>query len=161
MLSLSYNSKRPVEKGNFYLELIDCLFVPNIGLLEQKINRLGYWCDLAHLETNLSQINKQILKIKEDQNKNWLNKLIFILQENNIIEIISDYTELKDIGNKIYIGQCPFCNKKDFKVNGETQKYSCSSCKESGVIFNFLMKKKSLTLIETIKILAKRAGTEI
>lgn len=78
MLALYYDSKRPKEEGNFYLELIDYAFMSDIKFGDQKIKRWDYWCDLARLEANIDSINKQLLKIKKAEKIFYFLRLLFI-----------------------------------------------------------------------------------
>src|SRR6056297_2039323 len=80
----------------------------------------------------------------------------------NIVELISDYVQLKKSGRN-YKGLCPFHQEKtpSFTVNPENQYFHCFGCGAGGDVFTFLMDIESLTFKEALKILAERAGVEI
>lgn len=81
-----------------------------------------------------------------------------IRQNNDIVEVISEYTNLKKAG-KNYQGLCPFHNEKtpSFSVNADKQLFHCFGCKAGGNVFNFIMKIENLNFSEAIELLAKRA----
>ncbi len=80
----------------------------------------------------------------------------------NIVELISDYVQLKKSGRN-YKGLCPFHQEKtpSFTVNPENQYFHCFGCGAGGDVFTFLMDIESLTFKEALKILAERTGVEI
>lgn len=80
----------------------------------------------------------------------------------DIVDVISDYIELKKTG-KNYKGLCPFHQEKtpSFTVNPDKQFYHCFGCGAGGDVFNFLMEIDQITFQESIKILAQRAGIPV
>lgn len=80
----------------------------------------------------------------------------------DIAEVISEYVRLKKAGRN-YTGLCPFHSEKtpSFSVSREKQMYYCFGCGEGGTVFNFLMKKESLTFPESVELLARRAGVKL
>ena len=54
-------------------------------------------------------------------------------------KIVSNYTELKDIGNQ-YTGVCPFCNKENLVVSKTKEFFHCFDCKASGDAISFMEK---------------------
>lgn len=80
----------------------------------------------------------------------------------DIVDIISDYVELKKIG-KNYKGLCPFHQEKtpSFTVNPANQFYYCFGCGVGGDVFKFLMEIEHITFRESLKLLSKRAGMEM
>jgi DNA primase len=81
---------------------------------------------------------------------------------NDIIDIISDYTRLEHSG-KSYKGLCPFHdeNTPSFFVNPEQQLYYCFGCGVGGDIFNFIMGVEGIDFREAVKSLANRAGLSL
>ena len=65
-----------------------------------------------------------------------------ILQKVNIVDLVSQYAEVKHKGST-YVACCPFHNEKtpSFHISPEKGVYHCFGCGESGNIFSFLMKK--------------------
>lgn len=82
-----------------------------------------------------------------------------IRARSDIVEIIGGYTRLKRSG-KNWTGLCPFHADKNpsFTVSPVTQFYRCWSCGEKGDVFNFIQKKENLDFVETLELLARRAG---
>lgn len=82
-----------------------------------------------------------------------------IRQRNDIVDLISMYTDLKQSGNR-FLGLCPFHKEKtpSFFVNRDDQLYYCFGCHEGGNIINFVEKVNNLDFIEAVKFLAERGG---
>ncbi|MBS4535290.1 DNA primase [Clostridium sp. D2Q-14] len=82
-----------------------------------------------------------------------------IREASDIVDIISDYIELKKTGLN-YKGICPFHNEKtpSFVVSPNKQIFHCFGCGEGGDIITFLMKHRNLTFIEALKDLADRSN---
>ena len=82
-----------------------------------------------------------------------------IKQSVDIVDIISQYVELKQSGRN-FKGLCPFHTEKtpSFMVSPEGQNYHCFGCGESGDVISFLMNYNNLSFLESINILADRAG---
>lgn len=80
-------------------------------------------------------------------------------QSINIIDIISEYIDLKASG-KNFKGLCPFHQEKtpSFTVSEENQRYKCFGCGEGGDIFSFLMKKENMSYIEAVRFLSEKTG---
>lgn len=85
-----------------------------------------------------------------------------IRNRTDIAEVISEYVRLKKAGRN-FTGLCPFHSEKtpSFSVSREKQMYYCFGCGEGGSVFNFLMKKESLTFPESVELLARRAGVKL
>ena len=49
MLNIKRDSNRPIEKGQYWVELVDF----------ETGNQFGYWCDRAHLKTIAREILKE------------------------------------------------------------------------------------------------------
>ncbi|ADO76824.1 DNA primase [Halanaerobium praevalens DSM 2228] len=93
----------------------------------------------------------------------YSDEFINELKENvDIVDLISDYLELKKTGNR-YKGLCPFHSEKtpSFFVNPDNNFYHCFGCGAGGDSINFLMEIENLTFVETIKMLAERSGMEL
>ena len=76
-----------------------------------------------------------------------------------VSQVVGKSVQLKKRG-KEFIGLSPFKNEKNpsFTVNDEKEFYHCFSSGEHGNIFDFLMKTKSLSFGEAVKVLAAEAG---
>ncbi|MCT4594576.1 MAG: DNA primase [Anaeromicrobium sp.] len=85
-----------------------------------------------------------------------------IKSKNNIIDIISAYTQLKQNG-KNYKGLCPFHNEKtpSFIVSEDKQLYHCFGCGQAGDVIEFISKKENLDFIDSLKFLGNRVGINI
>ncbi len=91
-----------------------------------------------------------------------MNTVDELLGKINILDIVSQYVQLKKAGRN-FIGLCPFHKEKtpSFTVSLEKQIYYCFGCKEGGNAINFLMKYDNLTFQETIEGLARQYGVKI
>lgn len=80
-----------------------------------------------------------------------------IRQAASIIEIVSQYTTLRQRGKK-HVGLCPFHSEKlpSFTVDDEKQLYHCFGCGAGGDIFTLVMEKESLSFPEALKYLAEK-----
>src|SRR5882672_5350417 len=79
-----------------------------------------------------------------------------------IVALISDSVKLARKGRS-FLGLCPFHQEKtpSFSINPEKGFFYCFGCKESGNVFDFLMKIEGLTFPEAARRLAERAGVAI
>ncbi|MBM4327637.1 MAG: DNA primase [Deltaproteobacteria bacterium] len=77
----------------------------------------------------------------------------------DIVEVISDYVELKRAG-KDYRGLCPFHGDKDpsFYVSPQKEIFHCFGCAAGGSVFSFLMKIENITFVEAVRRIAARYG---
>jgi DNA primase len=80
----------------------------------------------------------------------------------SIVEVVSDYVELRRSGSN-YLGLCPFHGEKtpSFNVNPAREIFHCFGCGAGGNIFSFIMKIDGLSFPEAVKSLARKAGVEI
>ncbi len=90
---------------------------------------------------------------------NFIEELKFSV---DIVDIVSDYLELKSAGNR-FKGLCPFHNEKtpSFFVNPDNNFYHCFGCGAGGDVINFVMEIENITFTEAIKILAEKAGIQL
>lgn len=77
----------------------------------------------------------------------------------DIVDIISQYLNLKSAGSN-FRAVCPFHNEKtpSFMVSPEKQIWHCFGCGKGGDLFSFIMEMEGLDFIETLKLLAPKAG---
>ena len=84
-----------------------------------------------------------------------------VMESNNVVDIISQYTQLKQSGNG-YMGRCPFPDHAEktpsFSVSESKQVYHCFGCKKAGNIFVFLRDYNGMSFPEAIEFLADRAS---
>jgi DNA primase len=84
-----------------------------------------------------------------------------VQEANNLVDIISQYTQLKQSGNG-YMGRCPFPDHAEktasFSVSQAKQVYHCFGCKKSGNIFGFLRDYNAMSFPDSIEYLAERAS---
>lgn len=85
-----------------------------------------------------------------------------IREGNDIVDIISNYTSLKQKGSS-YFGICPFHNEStpSFSVSPDKQLYHCFGCGASGTVFNFIMDIENYSFVETLEFLAKKINYEL
>lgn len=98
-----------------------------------------------------------------DKLTRYSDEFIDELKENvDIVDLISDYLELKKTGNR-YKGLCPFHSEKtpSFFVNPDNNFYHCFGCGAGGDSINFVMEIENLTFVESVKMLAERSGIEL
>ncbi|MCC5895858.1 MAG: DNA primase [Alkalibacterium sp.] len=74
-----------------------------------------------------------------------------IREETNIVQIISQYLQLKKSGQN-YFASCPFHDDKtpSFSVSEKKQIYHCFSCGRGGNVFSFLQEMEGLTFVEAV-----------
>ena len=85
-----------------------------------------------------------------------------IIEKNDIVDIISQYMNLKKRG-KNHIGLCPFHSEKtpSFSVSQDKQLFYCFGCSEGGNVSTFIQKIEKMTYPESLRFLAEKAGVEI
>ena len=83
-----------------------------------------------------------------------------VSEANDIVQLISEFTQLEKKGADRYLGLCPFHSEKtpSFSVSQAKQVYHCFGCKKSGNIYNFLQEIKGLHFVDTVELLAEKAG---
>ncbi len=85
------------------------------------------------------------------------------IRDNNDIEsVIGSYIDLKRRGKNL-VGLCPFHNEKtpSFTVYPETASYYCFGCGAGGEVINFIRNIENLDFVESVKLLADRAGLKL
>jgi DNA primase len=89
-------------------------------------------------------------------------KVSEIRDRSSILEVVSDYVNLKKAG-KNYKGLCPFHSEKtpSFMVNEEKQIFHCFGCGAGGDVFKFLMKVGNFSFPQAVEELAKRYGVRL
>ena len=78
-------------------------------------------------------------------------KLAQIRTETNIVDVVSQYVQLKKRG-KNHFGFCPFHDEKtpSFSVAEEKQIFHCFSCGRGGNVFTFLMDVEGVSFVEAV-----------
>ena len=81
-----------------------------------------------------------------------------VRENNDIVEVISQYVHLKRSGRN-YFGLCPFHNEKSpsFSVSPDKQIFHCFGCGVGGNVFTFISKIEGIGFKEAIEYLADRA----
>lgn len=82
-----------------------------------------------------------------------------VRENNDIVEVISQYVHLKRSGRN-YFGLCPFHNEKSpsFSVSPDKQIFHCFGCGVGGNVITFISKIEGLGFKEAIENLAERAN---
>ena len=86
----------------------------------------------------------------------WMNEL---LSKNDIVTVVSTYTELKPKGRRLW-GLCPVHGEKtaSFSVSPDKQLYYCFGCHIGGSVIQFIMDVEHMTFHEAVEHLANRVG---
>lgn len=89
-------------------------------------------------------------------------KLNEIRQAADIVDVISDYVQLKKQGRN-YFGLCPFHgeNTPSFSVSPDKQIFHCFGCGAGGNVFTFLMELEGITFQEAAVKLAQKANIDL
>ena len=82
-----------------------------------------------------------------------------IRSSNDIVDVISQYVTLKRSGRNFF-GLCPFHKEKSpsFSVSPDKQIFHCFGCGVGGNVIHFVSKIENLNFLETLEVLAERAG---
>ena len=85
-----------------------------------------------------------------------------IRQGNDIINIISEYIELKQKGGS-FLGICPFHKEStpSFHVSADKQLYQCFGCGASGTVFTFIMNIENYDFFDALKYLAEKINYQL
>jgi DNA primase len=89
-------------------------------------------------------------------------KIDQIRQAVDIVEIISDYVQLKKQGRN-YFGLCPFHGEStpSFSVSVDKQIFHCFGCGAGGNVFSFLMELEGISFQEAAIKLAEKANIDL
>ena len=85
-----------------------------------------------------------------------------IRNNNDIVDIISQYVNLKKSGRNFF-GLCPFHSEKSpsFAVSPDKQIFHCFGCGVGGNVFHFVSKVENIGFKETVEMLANRANISL
>jgi len=77
----------------------------------------------------------------------------------DIVEVIREYVPVKAVGAN-FQALCPFHNENtpSFVISPEKQIWHCFGCARGGDVFSFVMEKEGLGFMETLRLLAPKAG---
>lgn len=80
----------------------------------------------------------------------------------DIVEVIREYVPVKAVGAN-FQALCPFHNEKSpsFVISPDKQIWHCFGCGRGGDVFSFVMEKEALGFMETLRILAPKAGVTL
>jgi DNA primase len=89
-------------------------------------------------------------------------KVSQIRQSVDIVELISDYVQLKKQGRN-YFGLCPFHGEStpSFSVSSDKQIFHCFGCGAGGNVFSFLMELEGISFQEAAIKLADKANIDL
>ncbi len=82
-----------------------------------------------------------------------------VVRRNDIVDVVGSYVQLRHRG-RTHTGLCPFHSEKtpSFVVYPETQSFYCFGCGAGGDVITFIEKISNLDYVESVKMLAGRAG---
>jgi len=85
-----------------------------------------------------------------------------IIQNSDLISIISEYIQLKKTGRNVK-GLCPFHNEKSpsFVVSEEKQLYHCFGCGAGGSVIQFIMQIENLDFIDALELIAEKSHIDL
>ena len=95
-------------------------------------------------------------------NKVSNEKIDAIREANKVEDVISEYMNIQKKG-KNFVGICPFHadTAPSLTISPEKQIFKCFACGAGGNVFSFVQKYKSISFLETLKELAKRANIDV
>ncbi|MBE8222153.1 MAG: DNA primase [Bdellovibrionales bacterium] len=91
--------------------------------------------------------------------KDFISKIMYA---NNLSEIISEHSVLKQKSNDSLTGLCPYPDHNEktpsFSVSSSKQVYYCFGCKRGGNVYSFLKDIRGFSFTDSIEYLANRAS---
>ena len=80
----------------------------------------------------------------------------------SVTDVVQSYIKLQKAGRQ-FQGQLPFSQRKtpSFFVSPARQSWHCFGCSLGGDMFSFVMEIEGVDFLESLKILADRAGVEV
>ena len=80
----------------------------------------------------------------------------------DLVDVVSDRVRLKKQGQR-FVGLCPFHNEKSpsFSVDAVQGLYYCFGCRRGGDVFKFVEEIEGVGFLDSVRLLADRAGIEI
>lgn len=104
-----------------------------------------------------------LFKESEGKMQRYSDEIIDEVRQNNdIVDIISQYVHLKRSGRNFF-GLCPFHNEKSpsFSVSPDKQIFHCFGCGVGGNVFTFLTKIEGINFIEAVQTLAEKSNIQL
>ena len=85
-----------------------------------------------------------------------------IADKTDMLEVVGKYVRLDKKGGR-YWALCPFHHEKtpSFSVSPDKQLYYCFGCQAKGTLFTFVQEMEKLTFVESVRMLAEKAGVNI
>jgi DNA primase len=85
-----------------------------------------------------------------------------IANKTDILALIGEYVQIIKKGSR-WVARCPFHNEKtpSFTIDPVKNFYYCFGCKAKGDAFTFLQEMEKISFVESVQVLAKKAGVEI
>lgn len=92
----------------------------------------------------------------------YSNQIQAVNAANDIVDVVSEHVALKHRGRN-YVGLCPFHQEKtpSFNVSPERQMFKCFGCGVGGDVIKFVQNILSLSFVEALEMLARRAGIKL
>ncbi len=86
-----------------------------------------------------------------------------IKAKTDVVDLISEYIQLKQAGSVSWKGLCPFHGEKtpSFHVSRDKQIWHCFGCGEGGDVFAFVMKMEGMDFPEALRHLGNKCGVEV
>ena len=97
-----------------------------------------------------------------NNNDNRNDNIQKIIDNVDIVDVISDYVTLEKKGND-YKGLCPFHNDSNpsLSVSPSKKVFKCFSCNTAGNVIQFIQKIKNISFVEAMKELAQKYNIDI